>query len=1210
MTDRLELTKTQQSAAIDRTGENIALRSGAGCGKTLVLGRRFTELLIKYRGEENPLNKFVALTFTDKAAMEMTQRVRKLISERASQSKGRADKQKLKSWLEELPNARISTIHSFCASLLRSWAIEAGIDPNFAVCANNYVADSMLTEAVDKATLQAVEASREDAATLLTRMSYKNVAELVFTLVNKRLDWNAADYAKADAILARWQQKLGEARQEAIARLTNGELADQLDEIDAIPCSNPDDKLYIWRNTLLTVARRIIASSADATVDDLKQLGKFPSRSGTAAAWGNQDSAAKARSLMRAVFDSLWGYEQYFAKLGELDMQSAESLASLVSLAADANNHYTAIKRQRGLLDFTDLLYHANRLIFEQPDMVASLREQIDQLLIDECQDTNAFQVRMLLKLMFGDSEPTAADGKLFVVGDAKQSIYRFRGGQVEVFEELCRKLGQDKQEDLDISFRTHEAGVEFVNHLFEHLMPAYTPIRAFRKQTPAQPSVEIILAEPDDGEIINAPHAAGLQAAVTARRIREMLDSKERIVWDESADNSAGDWRAVQRRDIAILFSRRTNSLLYERELAAHSVPYYVLAGTGFFKQQEVYDMLNAMRVIDNPFDDIALFGVLRSSMFGLDDNTLMHIAEACEKPYLPSLAKADLAGKLGEAQQQSLRFAVNLLYSLHRKKDAVDMGELAGQLLRATGYEAVLGSQFEGRRRLGNVRKVVEMAREASAGGLTLAEFITQADQMVLDETRYEQAAVVGEHENVVRIMTIHKAKGLEFPVVFIPDLNAKRLGHRGMLLGRLDWGLTLKLKPDSNDNETDDKKKKNADQPASFRLAKQLEDHDQLNEDIRAMYVAATRHEDFLVFVGANWRAKKDGLFRAGKNNTLRQIDEAIGIRNAADTGQDILYGNGRFTAAVKRMSPKPPPRRGRGKKKLPLQKASSGESLAAELIAAAGTADAPALLGPLNPQAGNVQLAVTAMGDFEHCPMLYRWRYDLRVPTRLLGGKSGAGPGDSLDALTLGTLYHRCMELLDVDSPQPAAQLLRQAAADTHIENTSHVLSLTGELEEILSNFRSHPLNDQLRQAKQTFRELDFVLDCGPATLRGQIDLIFQDSDNNWHVVDYKSDRVAAADIAAHAERYKLQMLLYCLAAAKYLDIPPAEARLYFLRSGRTHTFDISPEALVTAESYASELAEHLIVAGRSGDFAVTSSDACNYCPYRRLCKVNS
>ncbi len=1200
MTDRTDLTPTQKSAAIERTGENLALRSGAGCGKTLVLGRRFAELLVKYRGGENPLNRFVALTFTDKAAIEMIQRVRRLLSEMAAKSKG-ADRVKLRSWLEELPEARISTIHSFCASLLRSWAVEAGIDPNFAICANDYVSDSLLNEAVDKAVLEAVEAGRQDVATLLTRISYSSVAEVVFRLVDRQLDWNAADYAEPDTILARWRRMLDDARKASLAGLKNNrQLADELDAIEAIPCSKADDKLNVWRAGMLAAARRIIKSPQSVAAEDFSRLAESPGNSGSPAAWGGKENISTARGRMKDVFGELADYSQYFAEPGDADAQAAESLAAMVSLARDADAIYTAAKRQRGLLDFTDLLHHAGRLIFERPDMVASLRRQIDQLLIDECQDTSDFQVRMLLKLLFDDAEPTAADGRLFVVGDAKQSIYRFRGAQVEVFEKLCDRLGSSRQEDLDISFRTHEAGVEFVNHLFERIMPGYTPIKSNRKQSLPQPSVEIILAEPNDKEepIAGAAHAAALQAAVTARRIREMLDGKERIVWDKSAE----DWRAVQPRDIAILFSRRTNSLMYERQLAAHGVPYYVLAGTGFFNQQEVFDMLNALRAVDNPFDDIAFFGALRSGMFGLDDNTLMHIAGNFPPPYLPSMAGSDMACVPPGSQRRSLQFAVELLGSLHRKKDAVDIGELAEQLLRETGYEAVLLSQFEGRRRLGNVRKLVEMGREASAGGMALAEFIAQTDEIIVHENRYEQAAVVGEQENVVRIMTIHKAKGLEFPVVFVPDLNSQRRGHKGMLLSRLDWGLTLKLEADSKDDENGGDEKL----PLSFRLAKKLEDRDQINEDVRAMYVAATRHKDFLVFVGANWRTK-DGEFCKG-NNPLKEIDHSIGITDAIGAERNIAYAGGRFTAAVKLMSPKSPAHRG-GKKNLPMQKASDGQSLAAEMIAAARKAPAPPLLGPLNPEAGSVQLAVTALGDFEHCPMLYRWRYDLRAPTHTPAGKLAAG--DSIDPLTLGTLYHRCMELLDVDSPQPAETLLRLAAADMHIEDAAPVFSLAGQLGDILEKFRSHPLRDELRQAKQTFRELDFVLNCGPATLRGQIDLIFQDHSGRWHIVDYKSDRLDPADIAAHAERYRLQMLLYCLAAAKYLDVPPAEARLYFLRNGLTHTFSISPDTLAAAESHAAALAERLIAAGRAGDFAAGSlKDACNFCPYGRLCKIRA
>ncbi len=227
---------------------------------------------------------------------------------------------------------------------------------------------------------------------------------------------------------------------------------------------------------------------------------------------------------------------------------------------------------------------------------------------------------------------------------------------------------------------------------------------------------------------------------------------------------------------------------------------------------------------------------------------------------------------------------------------------------MLDATGYEAALGANRWGKRMLGNVRLLQEQARTATAGTLSLAQFVAQMDELVINESRYEQAAVAGEREDVVRLMTIHKAKGLEFPVVFVPDLNAGRRSARGNLLNRADWGLTLKLKPadedggDSNGEAGGDEE--SCDLPASYLAAKTAEDVDQAREDIRKYYVAATRHEDHLVLVGAAWRTR-DTQFQS-KGGFLRALAGVLDL----STTQMLTVGPGSDSCKVDVRCLKPP------------------------------------------------------------------------------------------------------------------------------------------------------------------------------------------------------------------------------------------------------------------------------------------------------------
>ena len=1249
-----QLTPAQQQAAVDRIHENLALRSGAGCGKTYVLARRFTELLMSNPDPAVALSRLVALTFTEKAAMEMTQRVRKMISDFAANAHSPADRRRLLEHLEQVSEARISTIHGFCAALLRTHAIEAGVDPDFAVCADELLAQRMIADAADQALLTAVEARDPAASDLLTRFSYNQTVDLLRDLVNNRTAVRLDSYLDPAATLARWAGLL-ELHRRRLWQNLEKDPAFQTDlaELEQSSFADKSGKLTAIRNEIAALAGTVLRDAGARTRENLQRIADI--RPGVAG--GTGPDATQCRARIKRVQARVVEIADQAGEINPLDQQAAAAVATLTRLTAAANEIYRRRKVQAGLLDFNDLLDCTASLLKSSPALRTQLAGQIDQLLIDECQDTDPFQLGMLCLLVGAAAESLPGEGRLFIVGDAKQSIYRFRGAQVEVFEELCKRFGPSRQQQLDVSFRTHRAGMAFVNTVFGKLIDDYQPTRSSRTVQPPVPSVEVLLAASEQG-FAGAQEASDAQAALTARRIREMLDGGEKLVWDADAK----DWRAVRAGDVAILFSRMTNSLEYERQLAAANVPYYVVAGTGFFGQQEVLDLLNALRVIDNPDDDIALAGVLRSSLVGLDDNVLMHVSRHCARPYFHGLRQSP-PPSLDGPRAAALQAVMDLLADLHGRKDAMGIETVLQTLLDATGYEAVLLASPSGKRMLGNVRLLLEQARSATEGSLSLAEFIAQMDELVINESRYEQAAVAGEREDVVRLMTIHKAKGLEFPVVFVPDLNAGRRGLRGALLNRADWGLTLKLKPagDSAD-ATEDDEEDNAALPSSFRAAKALEDDDQAREDIRKYYVATTRHEDHLVLLGADWRTK-DGQFNSA-GGFLRNLADVLDLskpqvltlRDRNSDGQeyvcqvDVRYVGSTAFQAVQTQAGKPVP-----PGTAMLKSAADAGQLAASMTSVIANFPRPELVGPLTATPSNLRVAVTALCDFERCPMFFHWRYDLGVPERFLRGTCdaagvfsltqqqqqhqqqdadkmsarhegkmpsphvGGTPAShmggtpmphALDAATAGTIFHRCMELMDfsAEAAQGGAQnLVQRVLAEMGMEEQADAWALAADLQGMLAKFQSHELWTKLRAAKRIDRELAFETQAPGLVLRGQIDLLFQDDADEWHIVDYKSNRIGPEGVAPHAAQYELQMLVYAMAARGHVGTPPAEATLYFLRAGASHTFQITPDSLEQAFTRVAKLAGELAQARRGNAFTRRQCKACEYCPYGVLCE---
>ena len=1211
----LQLTDAQRAAAVEAVRQNTVLTSGAGCGKTAVLARRFAELLRDRAGRDDGLNCLVAVTFTDKAAVQMRQRLASLLDDLAREATG-DEAEQLRAWIDELPEARISTIHSFCTGLLRSHAITAGVDPAFAVLADPLVAGQMVDEAVYRAVVSAVEGGDQRLADLLSRTSFESVLDTVGQLVNRRIDFDAADYADADMILTRWEKQLTTDRQAAWERLRgDAALSTALDALADIPCSDPADKLAEMRDGQLELARQVLTDLDAWTAETLDQLAKKPGGKGKKDSWGGAEIVKDVRSRLRALAETFEPLAVYTHDLTELDAAAAAHLATLIALAEDAETLYAQAKRARGALDFVDLLAQTDRLLAERPELRKQLAAGLDQLLVDECQDTDRLQMELLWSLVAGEESPTPAPGRLFIVGDAKQSIYRFRGADAGVFQDVAGRLGDDSHLSLDRSFRTHRAGVAFVNHLFDPLLADYEPIEAHRDDVPPAAPVELLLAGlADGGTEMKAPEATAIQAAVTAGRIRELIDSGEPVVWDRQASA----YRPARFNDVAILFVRMTTSADYERELAALDIPYYVVAGAGFFHQQEVFDVLNALRVIDDPFNDVALLGVLRSSLVGLDDNALVHLAQTHTRPYLPGLPSDELAERLGPAAAATLTQTVQALGDLHACKDAIALDELVARVVEAFSYEPTLLSQAQGKRKVGNVRLLASHARSAGAEGMSLADFITQMDKLTLTDARYEQAATAGEADNVVRLMTIHKAKGLEFPVVIVPDLNAGSRGPTGRLLWRPDWGWTFKASADPEEQAAYGE----PDEPQSVTLARAREKLDDRAETLRKYYVALTRHEDRLILVGADWRTKEG--FPTASSSFLRTLDDQLGLFGAVDAGDDTLayaWDGQTYAARIERrvgLSNTRRQRRSLGQGLL--NDSSDGADFARRVLALGDeTADLP-LVGPLPASAGRAELAVTALCDFLNCPMLYRWRYELRVPSSILPGTdTRSSSGTSVDAATAGTFFHRCMELLDFDDlglsrgqqvAHPTAERLAgQAAAEMDL-TAEQATILTAELTEMLDTFKSHDLYQAIATSQQTSRELDFVISAGPATLRGQIDLLVQGDDGAWRIVDYKSDRIgdtpSTDDVATHSTHHELQMRIYATAAARHLGAPPTEATLYYLRPGVTHTLPLDAATIASIETELGQLAEHLIVTQRSGAFSADRKDACDYCPYRALC----
>jgi len=391
---QFDLTSAQRSAGVDRIDENIALRSGAGCGKTFVLARRFTELLMNCDDQQDPMSSFVALTFTDKAAAEMSQRVRDMLKNFADTTTDPTERRKFLTWLDQVPEARISTIHSFCASILRSCAIEAGIDPNFAVCSETLISDQLLLESCKSAVLSALEFFVEDTedteesskifaeqlSELFTSCKFGQVVKHVRSLVENRSRIDFAKYLDPDATFNHWNEIVEALRIKATGKLATDEsIIDALGRLRQQHCSNPDDKLYPSFVRTVEIVETIIAQPLEQSEELFTELAVLkPGTCGAAKNWGTKENVKLVRLAIKELRETLSQYALHSESLGESDKLAAGVLGTLAQLGIDANERYHKTKLSRGIVDFTDLLVLARDVIKNNPALRAGLAEGIE----------------------------------------------------------------------------------------------------------------------------------------------------------------------------------------------------------------------------------------------------------------------------------------------------------------------------------------------------------------------------------------------------------------------------------------------------------------------------------------------------------------------------------------------------------------------------------------------------------------------------------------------------------------------------------------------------------------------------------------------------------------------------------------------------------------------------------------------------------------
>lgn len=1115
MTAAAQYTKQQQRAIAAR-GMSVALDAGAGCGKTFVLTERFLSHLAP-SDNAFKLGELVAITFTDAAAREMRTRVRQKCLDRLEE----APDEQAGYWLRllrSLDAARVSTIHAFCSNLVRAQALELGLDPNFHVL-DQPAADVMMSEATDDWLRVALDRRNEDVMTLAADFDMRGLKSRLASFREIAGSGVLDEWASKPAgeTVAAWrdffdndfqpaqQARLAETPEVGLIRSLipestgSTETRAKLAELDALLQALQDQRTGeedLGRIRQLAMVRGVCGKKDDWPSPEVKK-------------W-----YADACATLRKQLDKRVAWEE-----GERTFAAADLGQRLARAAESVATAYQASKAAASALDFHDLLTLTRRML-TQPEF-ASVRRQISRsiklLLVDEFQDTDQVQVD-IVKGLVGDS---LTDGGLFFVGDFKQSIYRFRGAEPQVFLDLQDETPEEGRLPLSKNFRSQPAVLEFVNALFAPLFGAgYLALDAARPQVAPKPAVQFLWTHPpDDGNVAQARQA---EAQRIAQHVQQLLaDPTERV-----AEQVDSQWtaRRVKAGDIAILFRALSDVQYYEEALRDAKIEHHLIGGHAFYSQQEVFDLLNLLRSVVSRCDEVSLAGVLRSPFFSLEDETLLWLNRAGGSLNAGLLRKNPLK-EIDAKQQQRVDHAREVLHELRSMRGAANTAQVIQTALARTGYDATLLSEFLGERKLANLEKIIEQARAADANRPgDLDAFVRQLSEFIARQPKEALAATAGAEEGKVQLMTVHHSKGLEFPVVIVADLA------RPVKPSPVQAAFHPKLGP---------LVKPNSDQTVgtiALDLHRMVQTQHEREESLRMFYVACTRAADTLVLSSA-----------------VKDVDKPEGEWLKALAGQFHLQ-----TGVCKRtpddqpladVVPQPPEAKEQQQEQ---KRRPDVPKLLDEAASKKHPSEIPSTAEPIDLDPRDLRrFSVSRLSGKLH------YRAERR-------GRDTANASDEpIDPLGFGTLVHAVMERMDFAVPNNIAEWCK-ALSPLHLRRNWEAAA--AESEELVTRFLASDRCGQLAASPQVEREIEFLMPWPldghgdpDALLQGYIDCLYADPQGGWRLLDYKTNRVEPEQASKAAETYRLQMSVYALAVERSLGVAPASLDVHFLRPGVEASF---------------------------------------------------
>ena len=1182
----------EQERAIALSDRRLLISAAAGSGKTAVLTERIVASVIDPKHPVD-IDELLIMTFTRAAAAEMRERIRRRLEDCLQQALRGGEPgiaARAKRELAELDAARITTIDSFCLTVLREHADRLAVDPAFRVGSEeelrilqNDVLEELLEEQYEKADpafLRFADAFSQGKADL-------GIGEEILALYRfaESLPWPEEWLLRVEAETERTG---GDVSESAYARY----MAEEFRKLGAELCGFAEEAQLLCEEGGLNGYEGAVQSDL-GKLQRLRAAEDYPSaclaltafqsydRLGRNKKDSDPDCASRVKSLREFWKKALKKPLEAFGR-GEADcadrVEDAETVRTLIGLARDFSARFLAKKREKNLLDFSDLEHETLALFWESdaagkrhPSEIArEYQAAFREIYVDEYQDSNGVQEELLRAI---------ETGRLFLVGDIKQSIYGFRHAKPELFAEKYRNYrkddggaaepGIDTRVDLRKNFRSREAVLASCNAVFSYLMREELGGVRYDADAALYPGAAFPLSEGNgdsyatelmlvSGDAEGEETAAVVEAEAVATRIRELLDPAKGL----KISDGEGGLRAAAYGDIAILL--RATSGQAERfveVLMSHGIPALAEQKTGYFDATEVRTVLSLLRAIDNPFRDIPLAAVLRSPIGGLSEEELASLAAKGEGVSL--YERLEAAVKTAPESMAAVK-ANALFRKLEAWREAESYLELP-QFLRLlyteSGYRNEEAARPGGELRFANLQMLIVKAEEfESIGYRGLSDFVRYIDNLKKYNADYGSAQLPGEEAAAVRIMTVHKSKGLEFPIVFLAGLS-KRFNQRDLSRGIL-YDEKLGIAADAVDYDLH--AKGGTAKKAAFAWHLRTE---ALGEELRVLYVAMTRAKEKLILVAgfkAGTEPLPDGENREPSSDTCGNGEPlcTAELRSANSYLEWILMAMARDRELCR----------------IVVRQVSAG-SAAREVLAAG---EKVLLLREELRKAEETPPTETEAARFLPLIKPYAYAEDVRLQVKWSASElkrlkeereegfsaplfSLPQDGGSEVAARRGTAYHKLFERIDFTRSWTEVELrdfLKELTETGALPEEDGTLIALPPVLRFLQSALAARL-DSAQRAGTLHRETSFVMAIPareadpsrqseePVVVQGVIDAWFEEG-GQLVLLDYKTDK--ATEEAHYREKYTAQLSLYARALTMTEEKRVAEKLIYSTARG--------------------------------------------------------